>query len=652
MTMVVFLFISLLINEVSLINPNGPTAVEDFTNCITSIVKVSFKNPGLLVFVDTFFIAEAVGRIKGNVLKQIHLNKKFSVRVVRPKNEYPVCVNLNEFNTGVVHQNQVDVIPLADYFVIIVDSYSEFTHAASRLIRLRNWNPHGKFLILLYSFDNIYYLKQIEYIFTCLFRYNVLNVVVLVPHIRNIRATIIYTWEPFEPPKYCGYYNETAENRIKVADFCEKGHLKNNTTLFENVVPIDMMSCVVNILAIEKQPFIGKDDNVQEANIERFLINEVLSTINMKTNYIITNKSRGERFYNEWNGALKKIVSKKFNVLLGGIFPDFDVHEDFQCSNTYLEDSYTWVVPRAHPRPPWVALTIIFHKTVWLSVLIGFTISALSWKFLSTVSGDSTYYTSIDHCLLSTWLCILGLTTHIRPKKESLRIFFVFFNIYCIIFITAYQTKLFDVLTNPSFEYQIANVEELIDSGLKFGGFEELHDLFYNSSDPFDNLIGSQWVIVENMSNAMVDVVVHRNFSVLCSRLELTYLSATMPQLSDSIGHHKYYAFKTNVFTVPIELIAMRGYALVEKFSEILEAFKQSGIVSGIRRHYVTFAERKRASIILKLQSQQNDVRALTIQHLQGGFLALVLGYVGGIIVFIVELIIKCNLVQKVLYQK
>nr|QZH55071.1 ionotropic receptor 60a [Achelura yunnanensis] len=645
MCLIILLFI-LLIHEVDVINPNGPTVVKDYTNCITSVIERNFEKPGLLIFVDTNYYSNVVGRVKENVLRKIHSNKKYTVRVVRPENEYPVCINFDVLNTGVIHQNQVDVIPLADYFVIIVDSYTEFTHATSRLIRLRNWNPHGRFLILFYSryLENI---EQIEFIFTCLFQYNVLNVIVILPHVHSIRDSMIYTWKPYDPPNYCGYYNETAESRIYVGDICEKGYLKNTSSLFENIRPNDMSKCVIRLLAIEKQPFIGKD--VEGANIERFLIDEIFRTVNMKTQYIFTNKSRGERFYNEWNGALSKIVSKKFHGLVGGIFPDFDVHEDFECSNTYLEDSYTWVVPRAHPLPAWLALTIIFKKTVWLSMIVGFVVCVLSWKLISTIGGDAKYYKSIDHCLLSTWLCVLGLTTHVRPFKQSLRIFFVFLNIYCIIFITAYQTKLFDVLTNPSHEYQIATVEELVDSGIKFGGFEELHDLFFNSSDPFDNLIGSQWVTVDNISRALLDVVVHRNFSVLCSRLELTYLSGTIPELSTSFGLNKYYAFKTNVFTVPIELIAMKGFALVSKFSQILETFKQNGIVSSIRRHYTTFAERKRASISLRLQSEQSDVKALTIQHLQGGFLALVLGYIGGTIVFIVELIIKCDFVQKLL---
>lgn len=117
---------------------------------------------------------------------------------------------------------------------------------------------------------------------------------------------------------------------------------------------------------------------------------------------------------------------RKGLILLGGIFPDFDVNEDFEYSSTYLADSYIWVVPRAYPSPPWVSLTITFHNLVWYSAIVGFLLCVISWKFFGQLSGDTLYNKTLGHCFLNTWLCLLGLSAYTRPRKQGLRLFFVF----------------------------------------------------------------------------------------------------------------------------------------------------------------------------------------------------------------------------------
>ncbi|GBP70626.1 hypothetical protein EVAR_98206_1 [Eumeta japonica] len=182
-------------------------------------------------------------------------------------------------------------------------------------------------------------------------------------------------------------------------------------------------------MALLRRPFVN--DNTSEPGIERQLIEEMFKHFRFKLNYELFNNGRGERNgFGKWTGALKYIHTRQRHLLFGGIFPDNEVHEDFESTSPYLRDSYTWVVPRAKQLDPWLSLL----------------------------------------------------------------------------------AKLIDVLTNPFYQSQIHNVDEMVQSGLRWGGLEEVFDLYENSSEPVDQIIKEGWIFIEDMERALVDVTVHRNF--------------------------------------------------------------------------------------------------------------------------------------------
>ncbi|XP_034830029.2 glutamate receptor U1-like, partial [Maniola hyperantus] len=644
--------ILLTVFSVQAINPDGPTVVNDFVNCINNLIQTNFVNPGLLIFPHSINTNNSkIVRIRTNVLKRIHDSNKYSVQVTGPDRK-AVCNDSNK-KFKVVHMDPFEVTAVANYFVIIVDSFQEFTYLARKIIRSRFWNPHGKFLILLYRLtkDDGEYREEVENILSCLFKYNVINVVVLVPQSRNVRNALIYSWKPYDPPKYCGYFNETAKNRLLFENACERGVINSKGNIFKDKLPSHMHGCGLKILALEKQPFVSRYND--DPNLEKTLIKNLLQSLNFSVSFeIIFNEFRGER--NEegvWDGALKELVVRKGQILLGGIFPDFDVHEDFECSSTYLADSYTWVVPRANPAPPWSSLTAAFEKEVWYLATVIFFVCVFTWKILGKLSGDTNYNSTFNHCFINSWIVLYGFSAYVRPNKASLRIFFVFLNIYCVLFMTAYQTKLIIVLRHPTFGYQIKTIQDLVQSGLKYGGSEELRGLFYNSSDPFDSLINDEWIDVHNITKALLDVVVHRNFSVLCSRLELAYLSAELPELIDSFGKNNYYAFEKSTFLVPLEMIGLRGFPFMKNLSHTLNYYKQLGMNDYVRRGFAKSNKRKREKLLLKLNIRRNNISSLSMEHLQGGFFVLGVGMFGGIVILIIEILVNTNFLREKILQ-
>lgn len=63
----------------------------------------------------------------------------------------------------------------------------------------------------------------------------------------------------------------------------------------------------------------------------------------LKINTICTNMMRGEPHRNgSWSGILGMLRDDKCDFVVGGFFPDYDVHDDFGVTADYLQDAYTW----------------------------------------------------------------------------------------------------------------------------------------------------------------------------------------------------------------------------------------------------------------------------------------------------------------------
>lgn len=43
-----------------------------------------------------------------------------------------------------------------------------------------------------------------------------------------------------------------------------------------------------------------------------------------------------------WTGILGRLRNDNCDFVVGGFFPDYDVHDDFGVTADYLQDAYTW----------------------------------------------------------------------------------------------------------------------------------------------------------------------------------------------------------------------------------------------------------------------------------------------------------------------
>lgn len=425
---------------------------------------------------DSFNMTAPGADIERSFMEEIHALSRWSVMIVG--NERRINSTSKSSNNTMSYL----LADKADYYVIIVDSLVMFDMKLMNLVKLDSWNPHASVVILCsarLNTENSLKAYSGEML-KRLWSYYILYAVILLQDVKVKTTFHVFSWNPYDPPERCGEANGTSTSQIH--DTCVGGHLKRGTGLFNDKLPKNLQGCPLKILAMIMPPFIN---NQAERNpgIEMELLNTIVHKLNVEMFVDFNNTSRGERISGRcWSGMVGRLMNDEGDLAFGGIYPDNAIHNDFETTISYLQDSYTWVVPRALALPRWLGLVIIFDNNMWIVVGVIYLMCTLVWLLLGNLSNESKQHKALDHCAINTWMMNIGGVAYNRPVNQALRVFFIFLCIYNVVLVTAYQTKLIMVLTQPYYEKQIDSLEEILNANLHVGGVEELKDII-NEAD-------------------------------------------------------------------------------------------------------------------------------------------------------------------------
>lgn len=547
-------------------------------------------------------------------------------------------------NDDVFIQSHLSFIRLSDYYVIIVDGYRMFNSKIRQLVRVPSWNARAKMVIYISRKTNSRnrMMMYSMHILRILWSYHVMNIALLLHDWKDHSIINIFSWNPYDPPKRCGEKTQNPKKYTELYDRCINGSLVNKTNIFPDKIPKNLKKCNLKVLGVIWHPFLNHNTTAQYAGFDRRILEHMAERINFTIDLDTTVSYWGDRLENgSWDGMFGKLKKGYGEVGIGGIYPDLDVHEDFDATQSYLEDSFAWIVPRARETPEWENLIILLQPTMWLATGVVYLLCTIVWYFLAQVVWEKgiklkTFVPS----LLDSWCINLGVSTVFRPTSDSFRIYFIFFCLYSMLWCTIYQTKMITILTNPTYEKQMTEVEELLSSNLKFGGNEYFRELFNNSLDEIEDNFFENYLSLD-IHEALDHVINFRNVSVLGSRLYLRHLGSKTFHFNDDRGEPMFFTLPTNVFSFPVEMVTVKGFVFLETFNNLLSRFKSSGLLNRMYRRFDYRTKRATAELIRKAVSgHKHGEEKLSIEHLQGAFIVLLLGSILATIVFIIEKIV------------
>ncbi|XP_037809204.1 glutamate receptor ionotropic, delta-2 [Lucilia sericata] len=514
---------------------------------------------------------------------------------------------------------------LADYYIIVVDSVTRLKALMrNNVSNMLSWNPGARFIILYNNVNN--YHKEMEtarLIFEEMLYNFYVHRVALMYATSSIKYSVLLM----------DYYNETSCRHLEIKSFatCQEGRFKpENIALLDLqlqkfVNSITLNNCTFYMCASIAAPFIEADCL---SGLELRIIGFIKSRLKFNINQTCERESRGvEEKDGNWSGLLGRLNERSCDFIVGGFYPDNDVIQSFWVSDTYLDDSYTWFIKLADPRPPWMALYAIFKNMTWLACILMLILTWITWFILVNFLPEPLYARELSLTGINNLAVTICVSANERPICGASRIFFIFLALYGLNLTSTYTSKLIAVFANPGFLHQIDNLQEVKEAGIPYGGLEESRDWFENDED--------MWIFDDyNDTSDFEPTTVNLEGVKIGERV---LLSSRMYILQNALSDD-IYAFPYNVFSSPMQMIMKPGFPFLYDFNRMIRYMRDFGIFKKIQTDFIynnTYLNR-----INKMRPDfQEIVIVLTTQHLQGPFAILILGIMISTVLFLGELL-------------
>ena len=543
--------------------------------------------------------------------------------------------------------------------------FSVFKSELERLSHLPIWNPRGKFIVMSLN-RNIppaNYVpeehKLISRILGELWGKDVVNSIVLVHNMDadTSRATVdIHTWFPFTEDHCRG-----PANRTVILDQCVVNgecQFVKNAKLFPDKMS-NFHGCVLRASTFEQEPFTlpTKNNNLNVTHYSKGIEIRTLQTIASKLNftieYIPETTRKSHKIY-----SLYDEVSRKQSDVGFAAAPQTHYatdHRDYTVG--YFPETVKWFGPTRKPVPHWKGLVILFTPLMWLLVLIVYLIASIIFWSLANVHRSVNEHVSYKNpvvCFLLTFSIILGEAVFVRPHSWYLRLFFVVWVYYCLLINTAYQSSLISVLSNTQFEPPIDTVEELLHSQMPYGYVAPVKIWFARAEDSTSKTILANGIECPTLDHCLKRIISTQDFAVCGGGLHLLYLS--YHKRYSSTGVPKFIPFKDVMGSYFASMFFRTGNPLLENFDRIIHRMMAAGMLKHFWEHI------KMRDIGHTIEDGDDDgdedddedgsdsAVVLTLDHLQGAFILLILGLAFGLIVFIMELV--CFSFRKYLFYR
>jgi hypothetical protein len=216
---------------------------------------------------------------------------------------------------------------------------------------------------------------------------------------------------------------------------------------------------------------------------------------------------------------------------------------------------------------------------------------------------------------------------------------------------TAYQSSLISVLTNPQFEPAVDTVEKLLNSDMKYGYVAPIKPWYRRADDTASKTILKEGRECPTLHTCLKTIVSTKHFAVCGGGLHLLYLSYKK-EYSYS-GEQKFIPFKDEVLSYLASMFFRSGSPFLESFNRIIYRLVESGLVDQFwedirRRHIGGVDEDGDGDEDEDAEGDGSDAVVLTVDHLQGAFILLLLGLAFGLIVLIIELL--CFIFRKYIF--
>lgn len=503
------------------------------------------------------------------------VNHFYSLLVTAIKFESFYIHDINNTKIVINVKNKLKLISkfIAFYRVImILDTTDQFEGWIKQLKLLRSWDPRGRFIVAILNTTS---RDDIARIFEVAWGYYVVNIDVIILQTIGEKVINVYTYFPYNAT------NCTANLSPTLLFTCE-GY-KTANQIFPEKSPSDFQGCEVKMMAFTFAPFVinhtGVKTKAKTAGQEVVLIHELERMLKFKIKYIPQNysdwgwRSSGRKYSNMYNDTLYRNI----DLFYGKVPFNSEYFDDFDNSIPYFIDILHWWVPAAKQIPKWQNSFKLYRPMVWGLIHIILVLNSLLWFVFSKAAAEpEQLYKHFSGVFLIVWQTLAQNAAKF-PLSNSMRVLYITWTFFCLLWCCIFQSKLTSVLTRPKYEHQISNVQELLKSKLKYGFPAEMSRYFADPNDMNQKTILNNFIPCPSMDVCVNRTAFQKDFASFRNRRQTLYLMKKY--FLNQYGRPMIYGFKEGILTFP-HIVMLRGYPFYDHLNFGILRLCDTGFVS------------------------------------------------------------------------
>jgi hypothetical protein len=293
----------------------------------------------------------------------------------------------------------------------------------------------------------------------------ILNAVVLVQEDTLLN---LYSWFPYASHEHC----DDVKGVILMNQWVMEGdgRFVRDVNLFPYKIPSNFHGCALKI----STGFRGKEEDL--------MISEFCKALNITMEYV-TDIPDTVSLYERAVISMEDLLLGKSDLSYGGIPLVEELAEYAEPSSPYYVLRYSWFVPCPKPFSRLQRISHIFSISVWVAMLVALFLVAVTCWLLAKRTYDSRAYRTFSSALYNTWAVIVGVSVTEMPRSSRLKLTLLVLVWYCFAMSTVFQAFFTSFLVDPGYQEQLTSLEELLESGMKFGYRHEYAKFYEESSD-------------------------------------------------------------------------------------------------------------------------------------------------------------------------
>ncbi|KAI2474249.1 Ionotropic receptor 163 [Diabrotica virgifera virgifera] len=340
-----------------------------------------------------------------------------------------------------------------------------------------------------------------------------------------------------------------------------------------------------------------------------------------------------------------KYIHSPYPVVPLAVDPLFSRNEYDMCSIQFTnltkkfdktifitEDRTVYIIPRIIVTKELQMFYSEFDELIWYHFLILILLLFVLFRVMHALIPKTNVLSAFDVIL---GVLLEGVTS-MNTRSFSLKLLLINYILFCLLFSTAYKSKMFDKMKTDLSGQLISTTDDLLKYGFKVALPEEYVKLFKLSQDRFDRIIVARnWIVnCLNFSICLDRVAFQKD--VVTTRLLRPTKALIAQYYLDSEGRSLLYIIK-NPFGVSyyFSLLFRKGHPLFEDFNKYIFLLREAGFVN-----YLVKDQQRSYKKAIALANIKSSFRysALNLKILESTFFVYFLGMGCSIVVFFLEL--------------